>query len=195
MLLVLFVVLTGSIVSKKVQAQNVYWLTMVSPEMTLWLTGSFKSNYCLSDVCSWLKMWALAHFAPCSTQELMSAAMGINTSSLEDLGSTRSLSSHSSTSSSSFTVVQALVSLLTQGGWHARLLQAQLSGEKCEFRHCLSGGDSMRAHVWALPHTYMHANTRTHHTPHNTCNTHTHIHTHTHHTHTYMGKNKVPTWQ
>ena len=115
----------------------------------------------------------------------MSAAMGINTSSLEDLGSTRSLSSHSSTSSSSFTVVQALVSLLTQGGWHARLLQAQLSGEKCEFRHCLSGGDSMRAHVWALPHTYMHANTRTHHTPHNTCNTHTHIHTHTHITHTH----------
>ncbi|XP_076465936.1 putative E3 ubiquitin-protein ligase HERC1 isoform X3 [Babylonia areolata] len=65
------------------------------------------------------------------TQELMSAAMGINASSLEDLGPSRVLTSHLSTSSS-FTVVQALVSLLTQGGWHARLLQAQLSGEKTD---------------------------------------------------------------
>ncbi|KAK7467957.1 hypothetical protein BaRGS_00036800 [Batillaria attramentaria] len=68
-------------------------------------------------------------------QELMTAAMGLNTSSLEDLGSARSLVSHAATlgqSSASFTVVQALVSLLTQGGWHSRLLQAQLFGEKSE---------------------------------------------------------------
>ncbi|KAK7116135.1 hypothetical protein V1264_001871 [Littorina saxatilis] len=65
------------------------------------------------------------------TQELMSAAMGLNTSSLEDLSSLRTLSAQTPTSSS-FTVVQALVSLLTQGGWHARLLQAQLSGEKSD---------------------------------------------------------------
>ena len=57
----------------------------------------------------------------------MSAAVGINASSLEDLGQGRtSLNS----SSASFTVVQALVSLLTQGGWHTRLLQAQLTGDK-----------------------------------------------------------------
>ncbi|KAL8615069.1 hypothetical protein ACOMHN_013603 [Nucella lapillus] len=65
------------------------------------------------------------------TQELISAAMGQNTSSLEDGGGSRLLSAHLATSSS-FTVVQALVSLLTQGGWHARLLQAQLSGEKSD---------------------------------------------------------------
>ncbi|PVD19395.1 hypothetical protein C0Q70_19883 [Pomacea canaliculata] len=65
------------------------------------------------------------------TQELMTAAMGLNTSSLEDLSTGWSVvhTSHIS-QSMSFTVVQALVSLLTQGGWHSRLLQAQLSGEK-----------------------------------------------------------------
>ena len=100
----------------------------------------------------------LSYFLPCHVQELMSAAMGINTSSLEDLGSARSLSSHSSTSSS-FTVVQALVSLLTQGGWHARLLQAQLSGEKCEFWHDLT---VFCTHTHACMHTHTHTHTYTH---------------------------------
>jgi hypothetical protein len=60
----------------------------------------------------------------------MSAAMGINTSSLEDLGPGRCLSTPLTPTTASFTVVQALVSLLTQGGWHTRLLQAQLTGDK-----------------------------------------------------------------
>ena len=66
----------------------------------------------------------------------MSAGKGMNMSSLEDLGPGRSLSTHTP-SSASFTVVQALVSLLTQGGWHARLLQAQLSGDKSELHTTL----------------------------------------------------------
>ncbi len=59
----------------------------------------------------------------------MLAAMGLNTGSIEDIGSTRH-SPHKIPESPTFAVTQALVSLLAQKGWSQKLIQAQLSLDK-----------------------------------------------------------------
>ncbi|XP_067667414.1 probable E3 ubiquitin-protein ligase HERC1 [Haliotis asinina] len=63
------------------------------------------------------------------TQELMLAAMGLSTSSMEDTSSSRH-SPHKVPDSPTFAVTQALVSLLAQKGWSQKLIQAQLSLDK-----------------------------------------------------------------
>lgn len=62
----------------------------------------------------------------------MRASLGISSTVPEECGSHRHAGPKKNADSTAFAVTQALVSLLAQKGTNYKLLQAQLSAEKCK---------------------------------------------------------------